>query len=54
MVQNPNNIYAANGLGIILAERGLLDQAKDFFIKVHFGDSIGFQCSSHFIFQSIG
>ena len=34
MVQQPNNIYAANGLGIILAEKGQLDQAKDFFIKV--------------------
>jgi len=34
LLKNPANIYAANGLGIILAERGELNEAKDFFIKV--------------------
>jgi Flp pilus assembly protein TadD len=33
LLKNPANIYAANGLGIILAERGELNEAKDFFIK---------------------
>eukprot|EP00005_Dracoamoeba_jomungandri_P008714 CAMPEP_0174270756 /NCGR_PEP_ID=MMETSP0439-20130205/45618_1 /TAXON_ID=0 /ORGANISM="Stereomyxa ramosa, Strain Chinc5" /LENGTH=1018 /DNA_ID=CAMNT_0015360281 /DNA_START=21 /DNA_END=3074 /DNA_ORIENTATION=+ len=32
--QDPTNIYAANGLGIILAEKSYLAQAKEFFIKV--------------------
>ncbi|KAL6076361.1 protein required for normal CLN1 and CLN2 G1 cyclin expression, variant 3 [Balamuthia mandrillaris] len=34
LLRNPNNIYAANGIGIIMAEKGNLNEAKDFFIKV--------------------
>jgi RNA polymerase-associated protein CTR9 len=34
LLKNPANMYAANGLGIILAERNELNEAKDFFIKV--------------------
>ena len=31
---HPNNVYAANGLGIIMAEKRKLSEAKDFFMKV--------------------
>eukprot|EP01114_Cavostelium_apophysatum_P004221 TRINITY_DN1439_c0_g2_i1.p1 TRINITY_DN1439_c0_g2~~TRINITY_DN1439_c0_g2_i1.p1 ORF type:complete len:1096 (-),score=375.65 TRINITY_DN1439_c0_g2_i1:61-3174(-) len=31
---DPNNIYAANGLGIYFAEKGSLNEAKDFFQQV--------------------
>jgi RNA polymerase-associated protein CTR9 len=32
--QDPSNIYAANGVGIVFAEKGKLHEAKDFFIQV--------------------
>ncbi len=34
LVQKPNNMYAANGLGVVLAEKGLFDVAKDIFTQV--------------------
>ena len=34
LVQQPNNMYAANGIGIVLAERGLFDVSKDIFTQV--------------------
>lgn len=33
-MQKPNNMYAANGLGVVLAEKGLFDVAKDIFTQV--------------------
>ncbi|KAH7315078.1 hypothetical protein KP509_21G032900 [Ceratopteris richardii] len=32
--QNPNNMYAANGIGMILAEKGQFDMAKEIFTQV--------------------
>lgn len=29
-----NNMYAANGIGVVLAEKGLFDSAKDIFTQV--------------------
>ncbi|KAJ7515098.1 hypothetical protein O6H91_23G071200 [Diphasiastrum complanatum] len=34
LVQRPNNLYAANGLGVVLAEKGLFDISKDIFTQV--------------------
>ena len=34
LTQQPNNMYAANGIGIVLAERGLFKDAKDIFKQV--------------------
>lgn len=31
---DPSNIYAANGIGAVFAERGKLNEAKEFFIQV--------------------
>lgn len=31
---NSHNIYAANGLGVVLAEKGYFPQAKEIFVKV--------------------
>ena len=32
--QNPNNMYAANGIGMVLAEKGQFDMAKEIFTQV--------------------
>lgn len=34
LTKQPNNMYAANGIGIVLAERGLFKVAKDIFTQV--------------------
>ena len=34
LMQQPNNMYAANGVGIVLAERGLFDISKEIFTQV--------------------
>ena len=31
---DPSNIYAANGVGVYFAEKGNLNEARDFFIQV--------------------
>ena len=31
---DPSNIYAANGMGIMMAETGKYAEAKDFFVQV--------------------
>lgn len=32
---DPSNIYAANGVGAVLAQKGYLEYAKDIFTDVH-------------------
>ncbi|KAL3681937.1 hypothetical protein R1sor_024893 [Riccia sorocarpa] len=34
LLQKPNNMYAANGIGIMLAEKGIFDLAKEVFTQV--------------------
>ena len=34
LVQHPANLYAANGAGVILAEKGQFDVSKDIFTQV--------------------
>ncbi|BBN12945.1 RNA polymerase-associated protein CTR9 [Marchantia polymorpha subsp. ruderalis] len=34
LVQKPNNMYAANGIGIVLAEKGIFDLSKEVFTQV--------------------
>lgn len=35
LVQHPGNLYAANGAGVVLAEKGRFDVSKDIFTQVH-------------------
>lgn len=34
LVQKPNNMFAANGIGIVLAEKGIFDVSKEVFTQV--------------------
>ncbi|XP_058080007.1 protein CTR9 homolog [Magnolia sinica] len=39
LVQHPSNLYAANGAGVVLAEKGHFDVSKDIFTQVQEGAS---------------
>ncbi len=38
-----NNLYAANGVGVVLAEHGMLDAARDVFVIVQVGCNVNIQ-----------
>lgn len=40
LMLRPGNLYAANGAGVVLAEKGRFDVSKDIFTQVGFGYTI--------------
>lgn len=42
IVQHTSNLYAANGAGVVLAEKGQFDVSKDLFTQVRLMILLGF------------